>query len=122
MNIKDVEVNKIYFLDDIYFPPEKEDFSDDDTSLLKVLIVRKNNSHIAFAYRWTPSGEKREDEEYIGFEDCYFNFFLTPEEAIISYIEKNKRLAKINNNKEIRDVYNELLNEAEAYLERLKKV
>jgi len=120
MNIRDVEVNKIYFLDDEYLPPEKEDFSDEDTSLSKVIIESKSDTGITF--RWASWGLLREDDEYMSFEDCYFNFFLTPEEAVSSYIERNKRWARISNKRERKDFYSMYLSEAETYLKRLKKV
>jgi len=123
MKLKDVKVGEDYYTDDDFEPIDGEEFQgiDEDECITKITILDKDDTQVKYCLSWEQDFTSIEEEEWVSFEDITFDCFLDPIEALTSYITKNKRMAKIYNEKQEKDYFTRNVEEAEAYLELLKE-
>jgi len=123
MNIKDVKVGEEYYTDDDFEPLNGDEFRgvDEDDCITRIIILDKNSTQVKYCPSWEQYYTFIEEEEWVNFEDITFDCFLDPVEALTSYITKNKRMAKIHNEKQAKEYFTRNVEDAEAYLELLKE-
>jgi len=112
MNIRDVEIGKKYYIDDSFGP-----CTDDCPYGIDSFIICGKEA-TKFCYKYSPNSHYSYWEEYNTFPADYF---LTCEEALISFATKCRHKARINNIKETKQIYNGLADGAEDTLKTLRE-